>query len=80
MACPVCIVDGVIIASCRLFGVPDVITSFLLGILTLSIAILTIRYIKSKLLLTITPKGCLVVVVFVYSFITLWIMKLLRMW
>lgn len=80
MACPICIVDGVIIASCRFFGVPDPITSYLLGILTLSIAILTIRYIKSKLLLTKTPKGSLVFVVIIYSSITIWIMNLLGMW
>ena len=80
MGCPVCIVDGIIIVSCRYFGVPDVITSYLLGVLVLSMSILTNRYIKSKLLLEKTLKYSLVVVLSIYTIITLGSMKLLGMW
>ena len=79
MVCPVCVVDGLIIASCRFFGVPDPVTSFLLGILTLSLAIVTLRYLKDKLLLTDVPKGALVFILVVYSIMTLAAMRYLGM-
>ena len=47
MACPVCIVDGIVITVCRFFGVPDVVTSFLIGVLTVHLAMLTHRWIKN---------------------------------
>ena len=48
MACPVCIVDGIVITVCRFFGVPDVVTSFFIGLLTVHLAMLTHRWIKKK--------------------------------
>ena len=46
MVCPVCIVDGIVIAACRFFGVPDVVTAFLIGVLTVHLAMITHRWIK----------------------------------
>ena len=79
MVCPMCIIDGAIIASCRFFGVPDVVTTFLLGILTLSLAIVTLRWIKEKLLLEKTYRGSLVFITAVYSTLTILAMRLVGM-
>lgn len=46
MVCPICIVDGVAIAACRLFGVPDIITVFFLGVLITPLAITTSNWLN----------------------------------
>ena len=79
MVCPVCIIDGAIIASCRFLGFPDAITAFLLGILTLSLAIVTLRWLKEKLLLEKTYRGSLVFILAVYSTLTILAMRLVGM-
>ena len=48
MVCPVCIVDGIVITACRFFGVPDVVTAFFIGLITVHLAMLTHRWIKNK--------------------------------
>ena len=75
--CPVCIIDGALIFSCRFFGVPDPVTSFLLGIFTMTLAIVTLRYLRDKLRLTDVPKGALIFILVVYSVITLATMRLI---
>lgn len=79
MVCPVCVIDGAIIASCRFLGVPDPITSFFLGILTLTFAIVTLKWLESKLLLNKTPKGALIIILTIYSVITIFSMQLIGM-
>ena len=80
MVCPVCVVDGFVIASCRFLGVPDVITAFLIGIITLSLAMVTLKYLKRKLMVeTSAPKGSLLFILAVYSVVTIAAMKYLGM-
>lgn len=79
IVCPVCVLDGLVIASCRFFGIPDPVTSFFLGIITLSLAIVTLQWVKSKLLLTKSPKGSLIFITAIYSVITLITMRLIGM-
>ena len=79
MVCPVCIIDGAIIASCRFFGVPDVVTAVFLGVLLSQFANITLRYLKEKLLLEKTYRGSLVFITAVYSTLTLLAMRLVGM-
>ena len=80
IVCPVCIIDGALIFSCRFFGIPDPVTTFFLGILTLSLASVTLRYIKDKLLVDkYTPRGSLLFITAIYSVITLAFMRMLGM-
>lgn len=79
MPCPVCIIDAVIICGCRFFGIPDPVTTYFIGIITLSLAIVTLRYIKTKLLLNKAPKGSLVFITTIYSVLTLVVMKYIGM-
>ena len=79
IVCPVCVVDGFVIASCRFLGVPDPVTSYFIGVITLSLAIITLKWLKDKLLLDKTPKGSLLFILAVYSVITLISMRMLGM-
>ena len=79
MPCPVCIIDGAIIASCRFFGVPDVVTAVFLGVLLSQFANITLRYLKEKLLLEKTIKGSLIFILGVYIVLTLLAMRLIGM-
>jgi len=40
MTCPVCVVGGVTYYACMFFGVPDVVSACILGMLTTSLAFL----------------------------------------
>ena len=75
MVCPVCIVDGIVITACKFFGVPDVITAFLIGLLTAHLAILTHRWIKSR-----EYKSNYYVVILLFTVVTLYTLKVAGMW
>ena len=75
MPCPVCVADAIVIMSCRFFGIPDVITTFFLGIATLSLAIVTLRWLKGMLLLDDAPRGSLLIITAAFS-----ALALLSMW
>lgn len=79
IVCPVCIIDGLAIASCRFLGLPDSVTAFFLGIITLSLAIVTLHWIKSKYSLEKAPKGLLLFITAMYSISTLLAMKIVGM-
>lgn len=79
MVCPVCVVDGIVIASCRFFGLPDVVTAVFLGVLLSQFANITLRYLKEKLLLDKTIKGSLMFILGVYIVLTLLAMRLVGM-
>jgi len=71
MICPICVVDGVTIAACRLFGIPDVITVYLLGILTMSFALATNRVLTKSTKWKTVPYQLLLITA-LYSIITVW--------
>ena len=79
MPCPVCIIDAVIICGCRFFGIPDPVTTYFIGMITLSLSIITLRYLKSKLLLNKAPKGSLVFITAIYSVLSICAMKYIGM-
>lgn len=80
MVCPVCIIDGIFISSCRFLGIPDIITAYFIGIFTLSISIVTLKWVKKKLFIEHAPNYYIVIILFIYSTITLWIMNQIGMW
>ena len=75
MVCPVCIVDGIVITACRFFGVPDVVTSFLIGVLTVHLAMLTHHWIKNR-----QYKSNYYVIVLLFTVVTLYTLKVVGMW
>lgn len=82
ISCPVCVLDGVVILTCRFLGIPDVIMAFLIGILTMSASYWTHSYIKawqnkynSKIY-----RGQLVVIVFIFGIFTVYVFKVFGMW
>ena len=75
MVCPVCIVDGIVITACNFFGVPDVITAFLVGLLTVHLAMLTHRWIKDR-----QYKSNYYFVLFLFIVVTLYALKVVGMW
>lgn len=75
MVCPVCIIDGIVITACRFFGVPDVVTAFLVGVLTVHLAMLTHRWIKSR-----EYKSNYYVILFIFIAITLYTLYVVGMW
>lgn len=79
MVCPICLIDGLAIASCRFFGIPDPVTTYFIGVITLSLAIVTLRWLKSKLLLDKTPRGTLLFILGVYTTITFVTMRIIGM-
>lgn len=80
IVCPVCVVDVPVIAFCRFLGVPDPVTSFFLGIIALSLAMVTLRWLKDKLLINkAAPKGSLLFITAAYSVLTLIAMRLVGM-
>lgn len=80
MVCPLCVIDGIVIVGFRFLGVPDIITAYLIGIFTLSIGIVTLKYVKKKLFIEHAPKYYILIILFIYSTITLWGMKSIGMW
>lgn len=80
MPCPVCVIDCLVIASCRFFGIPDVITAYLIGILTLSVTIVTIQWMKAYFKVEKAPKYTLLLILVLYSTITIIAMEAIGMW
>lgn len=79
MVCPVCISNGAVVAVCRFFGVPDSVTGVFIGVLTLALAIVTLNYLKDKLLINKAPRGSLIFILAVYLTITFVAMRLIGM-
>lgn len=79
MPCPVCVVDAVIICGCRFFGIPDPVTCLLLGVIAMSLAIVTLRWIKKNFYIDETPKGSLIFILTVYLILALLTMKAVGM-
>ena len=75
MVCPVCIVDGIVISACRFFGVPDAVTAFLVGVLTVHLAMLTHRWIKGR-----EYKSNYYAILFIFIVITLYTLYVIGMW
>jgi hypothetical protein len=77
MVCPVCVVGGVGFILCRIFGLPDVVVAFVIGMLATSMAywgnhIMTKRW---KII-----KGQLVAINILSGIACLYSLKLLGFW
>lgn len=75
MVCPACVVNGIVITACKFFGVPDVVTSFLIGVLTVHLALLTHRWIKNR-----QCKSSYYAILFLFVVATLYVLKVMGMW
>lgn len=82
MPCPICVLDGAIIITCRFLGIPDVIMAFLIGIFTMSASYWTHAYIKAwqKRYDFKIYRGQLVVIVVVFGLFTIYVFKLFGLW
>ena len=80
MVCPVCIIDGFVIISCRFLGIPDVVTAHFIGVLTAFLSIITVSWLKKRVGREDTPKFILLLTVILLSAITLYSMRLIGMW
>ncbi|MCK5614930.1 hypothetical protein KAR91_74395 [Candidatus Pacearchaeota archaeon] len=82
MVCPVCIIDGIVITACRFFGVPDVVTAFLVGVLTVHLAMLTHRWIKKHDEGVVDKNYALnyYAILFIFIVITLYTLHVVGMW
>ena len=79
MPCPVCIIDGFVIASCRFLGVPDTITAYFIGIITLSFALITVKWLKGYFKMEKAPKYTLLLILLLYTTLTLLAMDYIGM-
>ena len=59
----------------KFFGVPDVVTSFLVGVLTVHLALLTHRWIKNR-----QCKSSYYAILFLFVVATLYVLKVMGMW